>query len=149
MSTPRVNLFVLGRNYVLVSKSGRAIEFVKGKPVHVPPDVIKEAIGIGALPADGADAEQFFKEPELTKAPSDPQERGERIVEVIRKLVERNDRDDFTAAGYPNAKVVSKLLGWRVEPREVSVAYRAYTEEQTLAREQDELDARLGNSQEA
>jgi len=136
--------YVLHRNYTLVTLSGRAIEFVKGKPTHVPPDCVKAAVGIGAVPADGSDPNLVLDGDEvLVRAPTDPEERLEKILEVVRNLVIRNERDDFTAAGIPSPKVVTRILGWKVDLREVHAAYRAYSEQVNEVRAQEEIDKRV------
>lgn len=136
--------YVLNRNYVLVTLTGKSIEFRKGLPTHVPPDCIRSAIGIGAFPADGSEVDVILEgdEPRLKKAPTDPVERQDAIMQVVRDLVIRNDRDDFTAAGLPSPKVISGILKWRVDLREVNNVYRIYNEELAINNEQFKLDAR-------
>ena len=137
--------YVLHRNYTLVTLTGRSIEFIKGKPTHVPPDCVKAAVGIGAVPADGSDPNiQLEGDEVLTRAPTDPQERLEKIIEVVRNLVIRNERDDFTAAGIPSPKVVSRILGWKADLREVNNAYRTYSEQVGEEMAQAEVDRRAG-----
>lgn len=133
--------YVLNRNYVLVTLSGRAIGFEKGKPTHVPPDCVRQAVAIGAVPADGSDPDlRQEDEISLPKAPTDPTERNEKIMAVVRDLIERNDRDDFTAAGLPSARVVGRILGWKPDSREILAVWREYCEEQANIQEQDSLD---------
>lgn len=135
--------YVLNRNYTLVTLSGRAIGFEKGKPTHVPPDCIRAVVSIGAVPADGVEPDlRLEDEMALQKAPTEPGERQERILETIRNLVARNDRDDFTAAGIPSPKVVSKILGWRADLREVNAVWRLFCEEKAAIQEQLEQDNR-------
>lgn len=115
---------VLNRSYTLISTKGYAVRFEKGKPVHVPPPVYAEAIAIGAQPEDGSDPNVLDDEVKDT-APTDSVERLAKVSEAIEKLVARNAREDFTAAGAPSVRAVSQEAGFRVDVREISAAWQA------------------------
>lgn len=119
---------VLNRNYVLTTNKGHSIEFVKGKPVHVPPAVYADAIAIGAVPEDGSDA-NLLEDAPRDNAPADPAERAPLILEAIKALVERNRREDFTAAGAPTAPAVTEQVGFKVQAKEVATVWQAYHEQ--------------------
>ena len=120
-------LLVLNRNYVLTSTKGHSVAFEKGKPTHVPPAIYQEALGIGAMPPDG-EAPQVEDDGKKSAAPSDPAERGPLILAAIEKLVAANERDDFTAAGSPAVDAVTKLVGFKVQAKEVATVWQAYHE---------------------
>ena len=114
--------FVLQRNYVLTTRNGRSIEFKKDVPTYVPPICIKEAVAIGAVPEDGSDT-GILDEPVFPTAPATFSEREEKINKVIDRLIQENDRENFTAAGMPKLTTLSERLGWRVEKKEVAAIW--------------------------
>ena len=118
-------LLVLNRNYVLTTTKGHSVAFEKGKPTHVPPAIYQEALAIGAIPPDGADplVEEVIK---TDNAPADPTERAPLILAVIEKLVAENARDNFTAAGSPTVDAVSKLVGFKVQSKEIALVWQSY-----------------------
>lgn len=102
----------------LRSLTGHTVRFEPNKPVSVPAELVSEAMERGAIPVDS----EVKATPEVTKdVPAHPV--GTDRVEMIRDALEAiritNDRSDFTAAGAPNLKVVSKKLGFEVTSREV------------------------------
>lgn len=121
-------LLVLNRNYVLVTRMGHVVAFEKGVPTHVPYAVYQEAIGIGALPADGSDP-NVLNDDKRNTTPSDPSERNPLIMKAIKTIVEKNERKDFTAAGSPSVKAVERELGFDVDGREVSAVWQAFHDE--------------------
>lgn len=116
--------YVLNRNYALNSLAGRVVNFVKGVPVWVTPEVEKEALMIGAVPVDGPKDildPEAVAEPEMTA-----DERALLISEAIAMLEKRQARGDFTAQGAPSAKVLDGILGFEVLSKERDTAWTAY-----------------------
>lgn len=106
--------FVLNRNYTLASTCGRSVEFQRGVPVHVVPEMHAEVMAIGAQPEGeltGATIAHTFE-------PSDPLERKAVIFAGFTALAERNSREDFTAVGLPQARALTAQIGFEVEPRD-------------------------------
>lgn len=138
--------YTLSRTHVLVTLSGRAIEFKKGQPTHVPQECVRDAVAIGAVPSDGSDVAKVFEadEDSLPKAPTNPAERQEKIMNSMRLLIERNDRDDFSASGLPNLKVLERMLGWKVDKKELHAVWMSYCTEQAEIKNQQILEARTG-----
>ncbi len=122
---PKQYLFVaLLKDINIGSTTGRSILFEKGKPTHVPREMHAEVMSRGVLPCDkdGKVGEvQVDPQPEadLTMAPEDAQERAEALEGAIRQVVKRNDAMDFTGGGVPSASVLSSILKWRVDQKEV------------------------------
>lgn len=118
-------LLVLNRNFILNTNKGHSVSFAKGEPTHVPPTIYQEALAIGAIPPDGEDpvVEEVVK---TDNAPGDPAERAPLILAAIEKLVAENARDNFTAAGSPTVDAVSKLVGFKVQAKEVAPVWQAY-----------------------
>jgi hypothetical protein len=69
------------------------------KGCHCDQTVIGERVA--AQPTTGPDAMQTLDEPKA-------------IREAIQLMLARNEEDDFTAAGNPNANAVAKLCGFKV-----------------------------------
>ena len=105
--------FTLHRNAVIATKTGRAIEFVKGVATHVPPQCWPDVQAAGAIPEDE------LPEPEQI-LPATPQgeDRAQKIIDAINAMVIRNEREDFTASGAPHCAVLSRVVGFNVDVRE-------------------------------
>ncbi len=112
------NEFVVGRNITVRTINGITVRFRSGEPTYVPPQAHEAVIGIGARPVDGEidlpDKEDVLV---LPKAPAGT-ERDSQIKDVIRAMVARNDREDFTGANKPDARKITKILKYRVESTE-------------------------------
>lgn len=116
--------FVLNRNYTLRSLHGRIVNFEKGVPVWVPPQVEKEALQIGALPVDGQkdilDAEEVVAR-ELTA-----EERKAQIIAAFETIAHREDRADYTGQGMPNLEVLKVLTSFTVNSKERDAVWKEY-----------------------
>lgn len=115
--------FIMHRDRTVVGP-GHAICFAKGVPTHVPPEMYQLVAQAGAVSADELPDED--DKPKLPVAPTDPNERAEAIQTAIKMLVERNGRDDFTAAGAPHLKVLAEILGFTIDAKERDVQWGAY-----------------------
>ena len=124
---------ILNRNHTMTSTYGHSVRFVKDQPVHVPPALYHEALAIGALFADGETLEVEVKNED--GAPTDPQARSEAIYKAVVALVERNDVDDFTAAGSPKVDAVTRAAGFKVVSKEIATAWQTHHDRK--AEEQD------------
>jgi len=122
------NMMVLNRNYTLISTMGYSIHFEKDVPTLVPPAIRREALAIGALPADGEEP-NVLKDDNKPQEPTDPAERNEAIMKAVLAMVEQNQREDFTAAGAPKKEAVEKLVGFKVDKREVAAVWQEYHEQ--------------------
>ncbi len=108
---------VLARNATIVTTYGHAIEFVKNEPVFVPQIVVPELSAVGAVPVDGPSEDADISESRIEEV--DPGERAKAIKTAIEAMVARNIREEFTASGAPNANVVSKEAGFKVQTKEI------------------------------
>lgn len=120
-------LLVLNRNFTLATTKGHVIEFKKGVPTNVPKAVYQEALSIGAQPPDGNEP-VVEDDRKKDAAPQDPAERNPLILAAIEAIIERNEREDFTAAGSPTVDAVSKEVGFKVSAREIAGQWQAYHE---------------------
>jgi hypothetical protein len=103
--------FVMNRDMTIASVFGHAIEFKKGEPTLVPKRLYAEVIAAGGV------AEEELTEADLGKAPAGD-ERKAQILAAMTKILERSERDDFTAQGVPHPRVVSELCGFNVGAKE-------------------------------
>lgn len=118
--------FVMMRDRTISSVLGHSIEFKKGVPTHVPPALIAEVLAAGGVTKDELPEDESKK----TIEPTDPLERSGLIQEAIKVVVERARRDDFTATGAPNPKVLSAELGWPVNAKERDAEWGRFQAEQ-------------------
>jgi len=135
-------LFTLHRNYVLRTTKGHSIAFEKGKPTHVPPICIEDAVAIGAIPVDAAVNVLGDEKPEVT--PLTPDQRKAAIFAAFDTMSAREERIDFTASGVPNAKRIPALVGFEITPSERDTYWLEYRAKQQEAKDQAELDASMG-----
>ena len=115
---------VLDRKATLRHKIGQSFRFEPGIPVGIPPQCVKAVIAIGGKVVDGPTPdleEDVSNKPNF--GPIDPEERLEEITEVVKKMIERNDRDEWTGTGTPNVHRVTELLGYKVQKSEVVEAF--------------------------
>lgn len=132
----------LNRNYTLRTRLGHCITFKRGKPTHVPPMVVKQAIEIGAQPLDQSILDEIEKadEPMRRDEAQNPELREKRIREELTAMRARNLREYFTASGTPSLKHLSMLVGFEVDKHERDrIWHELLTEERERA--QDDAQA--------
>lgn len=114
--------FTMQRDRFVASTLGHAIEFKKGVPTYVPPELHQEVMNLGAEPED----ELPVDVPVSTGIPSDPIERTAAINAAFTAIVLRNVREEFTAGGAPHSKAIALELGWPLDARERDTAWEAF-----------------------
>ena len=124
-------MLVLNRNFTLATIKGHVIAFEKGKPTAVPKAAYQDALAIGAQPPDGS-APAVDDDKKKDAAPQDPNERNPLILAAIEKLIDRNDREDFTAAGSPTVDAVSKEVGFKVASKEIAGQWQEYHDKKAV-----------------
>ena len=107
--------FTLNRDRVHASVLGLSVEFKKGVPTHVPPELYAEVQAIGAVPEDEIVEEAAAAK---TSEPNDPNKRKEEVFAAFEILALRNDRNDFTAGGAPHGSALEPILGWKLSAKE-------------------------------
>ena len=115
--------YIAPRNMTVVSKSGRSVEFEKGKPTYAPSQMHAELIAMGVVPAEE------IPEPVddgLPKEPTVPTEREAAVFAAFEALMLRNTRGDFAGTGAPPAAVLSKKLGWTLDGTERAAAWAKF-----------------------
>lgn len=120
--------FVLNRNAVLDGR-GHKIRFEKGQPTWVPPELVREAIGIGGECVD--EIEDPFKDeggegkPQLTLTEADKQKL---FFEAFDDLIAANISTDFGGDGKPSMEALKKKLNFAFTKKERDNAILAYRE---------------------
>lgn len=105
--------FTMMRDKVVVGLVGHAVEFKKGVPTYVVPQMWDTVIAAGAVP------NEELPQPEAPKVDVlQGIEREQAIVEAMKKMVLRAQREDFNAKGYPQPAVISQLVGFPVDAKE-------------------------------
>jgi hypothetical protein len=107
--------YISPRKITVASISGRSVCFEKGVPTYAPPQMHAELIRVGIVPAEE------MPEPEPTNGPVEPQiaeEREAALFKAFEKIVLRNKREEFTAAGLPHLSAIKVELGWGVDAKE-------------------------------
>lgn len=116
--------FVLHRDRTIASTCGLAIEFKKGVPHFVPPQMYAEVIAIGGVP------EEEIPDDQMPASPPTPEQLAERekaMFTAFDTIIRRATREDFTAGGVPSNTVLSREVGWSVQPKEAKAAWVKYT----------------------
>lgn len=119
--------FSLHRDHVLRTTKGLSVRFKKGESVWVPPALTHDAVSIGAVPVDEAVDVIDSGAPEQVIL--SPEQRKDKIREAIRVMLQRNERNDFTANGYPDARRMKALTGFDVDTRERDDVWLQYQQE--------------------
>lgn len=117
--------FTLNRDRVHASVLGLSVEFKKGVPAHVPPELYAEVQAIGAIPEDEI-VEETAAAAAKTNEPSDPNKRKEEIFAAFEMLALRNERTDFTAGGAPRDQALESILGWKLSTKERDVLWTEF-----------------------
>ena len=101
-------LFTLNRDHTLVTVLGRSVEFKKDKPTHVPPELTRLAVGIGAVPSDGTQVDVLDPVKVEAVVPVGT-EREDLICTGFDDLIKTNNRADFTGNGVPTTKAMQRV----------------------------------------
>lgn len=122
-------LYVLNRDFVLATTAGHRIRFAKGEPVNVPPRVVPDAVAIGATPADGSEPDIAPKAPASEPVDSqDPEKREKMLLDAMRLLADRNDKDDFGGDNSPKIDAIRALVGFKIDRNERDQLWQKYNE---------------------
>jgi len=116
--------FTMFRNRTIASTCGLSIEFKKGEPHFVPPQMYAEVIAAGGV------SEEELREEDLPPTPATPAQLAEReqaMFKAFDTITRRAQRDDFTAGGVPHASVLAREVGWAVQAKERDAAWAKYT----------------------
>lgn len=115
--------FVMNRSKV-VAGFGHAVEFEKGVPSHVPPELYALVMAAGGVSEEDVDLDP--PKPKVPGMPDDPFAREQAVFEAFALLIETNDVANFTAGGIPHAKALKSLLGWELPAKEREALWVKY-----------------------
>lgn len=115
--------FTLHRDRTVVSTKGHIVEFKKGEPVHVPPEMHQEVLAVGAEPEEDLPEEE---QPSGAQQPSDPAEREAALFAAFEAIILRGNRDEFTAGGAPHGRTLATELGYVVSSKERDLAWAKF-----------------------
>lgn len=119
--------FVLNRTHALRSTRGHIINFIKGAPQYVPPELVAEAVAIGAVFVDGTVYDPLGPEAVVEVELSNEQRR-EAMFKSFVELERRDVRGDYNAQGLPNVKAVEKIVGFTPSNQERNEAFQLFRE---------------------
>ena len=114
-------MYVANRDVMVPTDYGYMIGFKKDVPMYVPPLAREACLAKGIMPVDGEIP--IVKEEEKPQEPIGP-ERKRQIKAGIKVLMEKNDTNDFTAGGVPKEAALRRDLGFRMNRREISDAFK-------------------------
>lgn len=107
------------REFSFVAKSGLSWNFVPGVTIEIPQRHVMEAMQHGAFAVADSEAAGQAAQAELVAQRAALDERVPKIQAAIAKLIERNQRGDFTAGGRPNLNVLFRETGFQVTSEEL------------------------------
>lgn len=119
--------FTLNRNHTITAK-GHSIVFLKGKETYVPPELAREAIGIGAEPVD-ADKDALLPADQAPAEELTAEDRQTLLFAAFDEIVARNDPSEFGADGKPSVDAVKKLVSFNVVKKDIVTSYQKYRAE--------------------
>lgn len=114
--------FTLHRNFTLRTTKSHVIRFQKDEKVWVPPVCVPDAVAVGAQPVDDDTVDVIGEEPKVMPALT-PAQRKEKMFDAFKLMIARNERNDFTASGSPNAKKLVPLVGFDMSTKERDEAW--------------------------
>lgn len=120
---------MLNRDYVLSTLKGHRIAFRKDTPTYVPNNCVVDATAIGAQFLDGT-SHTPEEVPSGPAAPDDASMKKQQVFAAFHEMVDRGNRDDFTAAGQPNKYAVDRILGWSLDMRDRNKYWEMFKTEQ-------------------
>lgn len=121
-------LMVSPRDFLLNTTLGHSIEFKKNVPTPVPHSIVDEALKVNILPCEGGTGKEF-EDPNAAASANTSisgQLRRAILFHAIAEIVKRNDPDDFSGGGRPNAKAVSDRAGVRITATELNKYWDEY-----------------------
>ena len=105
------------RDRVVSTTKGHTVRFEANVPKHVPIAILEDCLLVGGIPTS-EDAVNEIKEEPAAKVIPQGGDRRAQILAKITEMVGRNQREDFTAAGKPDIRVMERELGFKIDSRE-------------------------------
>lgn len=118
--------FVLNRTTTLSGK-GHSIVFRKGEPTYVPPELAREAIGLGAEPVD-ADKDSLLPADAVPEQELTESDKETLIFAAFDQIIAKNDSGDFGGDGKPTVDAVKRIVSFSVTKKEIATRFQKYRE---------------------
>jgi hypothetical protein len=122
--------FLLNRTYNLVGK-GHNIRFTKGVPTHVPPELVREALSIGAESVSGK--VDVLGPEEVPPVQLTAVDKEALFFKAFDALIEKNEREDFGGDGKPTVTALKKILPFELDKKSRDVALQRYRDDRAAA----------------
>ena len=126
---------VANRDVRVASLSGHVILFKEGEITPVARGAVSDCLAVGVVLAPG----ETLDEVKVDQAIPGGTERLEKIKEVTRVIIARNERDDFGSAGRPTARAVDTRCGFKTDAGERDTVWSALQYDQQQRREREAL----------
>lgn len=120
------------RNITLNTLKGHTIFFLSGRKQLCPNIVLEDAMAIGIIPVDQKNLPS--EDDSILPVEITGSARVNQIRDVLEALIRRNGRNDFTASGLPNLKVVNRTLGYDIDLTEMTKVWAAIEKAKADAR---------------
>jgi len=129
------------QKFRLASTSGHVVNFeasIPGqepKPVFVHPDAVREAMNRGCIPVDTAGI-PVQDDTSKAKVEFRGTLRQSMLLMLMQRLVTENNAKNFDSGGAPRLDILSKLLGFDIDPKERKLVWQQF---QTASSQGDDL----------
>ena len=127
--TPTIEVTSPFRARTLKSLSGHMIRFEKNQTKSIPGFLLEEAVAIGLVPSDEVDVALGSERTPIAAIVGT--ERDQAIREAIQAIQRRTLRDDWTGTGNPSKDVVSSMVKFKVDQREVTRVFKTMKDEES------------------
>ena len=105
------------RDRVVSTTKGHTVRFEANVPKHVPIAILEDCLLVGGIPTSEDAVNEIKEEPAPKVAPQSGDRRAQ-ILAKITEMVGRNQREDFTAGGKPDIRVMERERGFKIDSRE-------------------------------
>ena len=140
MSTPNTELMVSPRNFTLVTPHPWMFKVRANVPIEIPSPMVKDAIAAGMRLVEEDKTEEALVPTHDDPEPRNAEKRQELLLATIKKVRDRNDPKEFTAAGVPSAKAISMIVRFTVSQREITALYTALRDKEMAEAQQRAFD---------
>ena len=126
-------IITMNRDVRVATTVGHILFFEKGKPLRVPndPDVIEACLSVGGDMAEDERAKMYQDIAEKNISPTS-EARFAQIKEVMEEMKDNpaEHRENFTSAGRPNGRYITKRLGFVVKTEEIEALWALVSKNQ-------------------
>lgn len=117
--------FVSLRSFRLESTTGHIAVFEANVARNIPDALVPAAMAAGCVPANREDA-PFYEDQTRAKVEFTGDVRKSMIYLAVKHVAERNNIKDFDGGGTPKTAVISELIGYETNRKEVVDLYQQY-----------------------